>query len=752
MTDYDDFIRSKAPAVRPVGFEPGPIHAPLFAWQAAIVRRALRLGRTALFEECGLGKTPQSLEWSRQVVQHSQGRVLLLTPLAVAAQFEREGQKFGIPCAYARRQEEATTDIVITNYERLHEFDAASFAGVVLDESSILKSYSGTVKQALQSAFARTPYRLACTATPAPNDVLELGNHAEFLGVMTSHEMLARWFINDSMEAGKYRLKGHAETDFWRWVASWAVSLSGPADLLDENGHPFPDQGYRLPPLHIHEHLVQRVEQGPADGELFRNVTINATTLHRELSISLPERAALAAKLVRAEPHEPWVLWVTTDEEADAVHAHLPEAVEVRGSMPAELKAERLDGFARGAFKYLITKGRIAGFGLNYQHCARQVKMASNFSFENWYQEVRRSWRFGQQREVHVHVLCASGEERVRQNVAAKEEAHRIQQERMVAAQRALQLEELGGLRASVVAAHHIERGRDWVLHHGDCVQVIKTIPDNSHGLHIFSPPFANLYTYSASLLDMGNCRDDAEFFQQYAFLIPELLRTLKPGRICAVHCKDLPRYRGSSGAVGLKDFPGDLRRAMESYVAADGSFFVYASRVTIWKSPVTEMHKTKSHRLLYKTLRENASFSGQGLPDYLLMFRKVAPGDECPEPVTHTREEFPLELWQEWASPVWMTVDMTDVLNVQVARAAEDEKHLAPLQLDVVERAVRLWSNPEDVVFSPFAGIGSEGVKSLELGRRFEGVELKESYFRRACRNLEQAGAQGDLFGRVGG
>lgn len=746
---YESFLSGKAPTVPMVGFEPGPFTRGMFPWQEAVVARALRAGRHALFEDCGLGKSLQSLEWARQVAQHTGGNVLVLAPLAVAHQFVREGAKFGLPCAYARNQSEVSGPVTVTNYERLESFDPSAFTGVVLDESGILKAFSGTVKNALVDAFSSTRFRLACTATPAPNDVVELGNHAEFLGIMKSSEMLARWFINDSGEAGKYRLKKHAEGDFWKWVASWAVAMGKPSDLLDATGQPYSDEGYTLPALRIVEHVVQVEAKGPADGQLFRNVNASATTLHRELRASLTERVAMAAAKVRAEPAEAWLLWVTTNEEADTLHAALPEATEVRGSMPSEEKSRLLNGFATGEVRYLITKGGIAGFGMNFQHCARLVKLASNFSFEEFYQEVRRAWRFGQTREVECHVICASGEERIRAVVAAKQEEHDWQRQRMVAAQREVQLESMAERRAVVGEGYlKVREGAGWKLHHGDCVEVARRLPDNSVDINVHSPPFSSLYIYSASLRDMGNCRDDAEFFANYRYLLPELLRTLKPGRVCVVHCKDLPDYRGSSGAVGLRDFPGELVREYEATRLPDGTRFKYASKVTLWKSPVTEMHKTKSHGLLYKTLRENATFSRMGLPDYLLVFRKVVPGDTCPEPVKHTPADFPLEDWQEYASPVWMTVDHTDTLNVEIARAAEDEKHLAPLPLPVVRRCVRLWSNPGDLLFSPFAGIGSEGVGALELGRRFEGAELKDTYFERACRNLSGATAQGDLFG----
>lgn len=748
--NYEEFLAQKAPTVPVVGFEPGPFTPGLFPWQQAVVGRALRAGRHALFEDCGLGKSVQALEWARQVSDHAGDRVLILAPLAVAHQFEREAAKFGLPCRY--RTGLSDDPVIVTNYERLDAFNPGHFSGVVLDESGILKAYSGKVKNQIINAFARMPFRLACTATPAPNDVTELGNHAEFLGVMKSSEMLARWFINDSGEAGVYRLKKHAAADFWRWVASWSVALGRPSDLLDETGRPYSAEGYDLPPLTIVEHVVQKIE-APADGVLFRHVNVNATTLHRELRRSLAERVAEAAEIVRTEPSEPWLLWCTTNEEADAIAAALPEAVEVRGDMDSDEKARRLNAFSTGAIRILITKGGIAGFGMNWQHCARVVKLASNFSFEQFYQEVRRCWRFGQTREVVVHVICASGEERIRATVMEKQEGHVEQRKQMVAAQREVQLESVANRRAEVGAGRIATKaGTGWKIHHGDCVEVMRSMPDNSVDLNLHSPPFSSLYIYSASLRDMGNCRDDAEFFANYRFLIPEILRTLKPGRICVVHCKDLPDYRGSSGAVGLRDFPGEIVREFESPRLADGTRFKYASKVTIWKSPVTEMHKTKSHGLLYKTVRENASFSRQGLPDYLLAFRKVVPGDVCTEPVTHTRETFPLDDWQEYASPVWMDIDQTDTLNVAIARAADDEKHLAPLPLGVVRRCVRLWSNPGDLVFSPFTGIGSEGVGALELGRRFEGAELKDTYFERACRNCQDATSQGGLFDGPGG
>lgn len=287
--------------------------------------------------------------------------------------------------------------------------------------------------------------------------------------------------------------------------------------------------------------------------------------------------------------------------------------------------------------------------------------------------------------------------------------------------------------------------GDDFVLYHGDCVEIVRQLPDDCVDFALYSPPFTNLYCYSDSERDQGNVEDDAEFIEQYRFMVEHLFRLMRPGRLVAVHCKDLVDYKGRDGRAGLRDFPGELIRLHEA------CGFKWHSRVTIWKCPVTEMQRTKAHGLLYKQLRADSSFSRQGMAEYILTFRKWA-ADDDPRvvPVTHTADEFPLDQWQEWASPVWTTVDQTNVLNVHQARSDRDEKHMCPLQLDVIERCIALWSNPGDTVFSPYAGIGSEGYGALKQGRRFAGCELKAEYVRHAEKHLRDARkATLDLFGQ---
>lgn len=749
MTDYLAFVASKATTMAARGMpvdvaQSAPLPPSLFDWQAHCVRWALHRGTAALFADTGLGKTAMQLSWADAVAQYTGARCIILAPLAVAAQTVREGARIRVPAQVVRSAEDITADsprVVVCNYDRLHLLDVGEFAGVVLDESSILKNMVGKTRNALVAAFRETPYRLACTATPSPNDFDELGNHAEFLGVTKMVEMLARYFINDLSDTGTWRLKGYAESDFWAWCASWAIALRTPADLQRADGSHYDGSRYVLPPLDIRHEVVavDHIARQADTGELFAGQSLSATGLHRELRATVTDRAAAVARIVRAEPDEPWVIWVHTDYEADAVRAVLPEVVEVRGSHTPDEKERRLNDFSNGRIKWILTKPSIAGFGMNWQHCARMAFAGLSYSYEALYQAIRRSWRFGQAREVVAYLVAAESEGAVRDALAIKETNHRDMQRRMVEAMQMMQgqtddrpvLVEGGtGTRAT---------GEGWELVNGDCVEAWRTVPDGTIDFSIYSPPFANLYVYSDDPRDMGNVADDGEFFRHFGYLLPELHRATRLGRLMAVHVSQLPSFKWKHGVSGLRDFRGDVIRA------AEAAGWVYHSEVCIWKDPVTEMQRTKAHGLLYKTIKGNATFSRVGMPDYLVVFRKWGDGDETP--VTHTPDDFPLDLWQKVASPVWFDIDQGRTLNVRHAKDSQDEKHLCPLQLDVIERAIHLWSNPGDLVASPFTGIGSEGVSALRLGRRFFGAELKPTYWKYACRNLKDATIQKDMF-----
>jgi len=732
--NYDQFIEGKTRRAQSHGFEPLPIKGALFDWQSHVVKWAVKQGRAALFEDCGLGKTAQQLEWASQVVRHSKKPVLVLTPLAVAHQTASEASKFGYVASVAESDDDIKkAEIYITNYEKLDHFDCSWFSGVVLDESSILKNFTGKTRRKLTDTFANTEYRLCCTATPSPNDYTEFGQHADFLGICSPAQMLAEFFINDTFNTGDWRLKKHAEPIFWAWVASWAACVSKPSDIG------FDDDGYILPKLNL-ETCIVKVDETASEGseELFKHATLSATTMHRELRETVKDRVAKVAELANAS-NESWLVWCNTNEESELLKEAITGSVEIKGSDSTKHKEKAIDGFLDGSIRVLVSKPGICGYGMNFQHCHNVAFVGLSYSFEDFYQALRRTYRFGQTKEVNAYIVQASTEGAILKTIQRKINQHTEMQEKMKAASLAFTHQNQKELTMKTDIT--TESGDGWTLHHGDCVRVAKTIPDNSIDFSVFSPPFADLFTYSNDLQDMGNCSDLKEFMDHFIILLNELYRIMVPGREVAIHCVDLLSTKWKHGAIQFQDFSGEIIRAMWK------AGFLFHSRICIWKSPVTEMQRTKAHGLLYKTLKSDSSMSRVGCADYLIVFRKEG---ENPKPITKDPAKYPVDWWQEVASPVWMTVDQGRVLNRDGARDSEDEKHICPLQLDVIERAVELWSNEGDTVFSPFTGIGSEGYSSLKLGRKFVGAELKESYFKQAIQNLKNAKAQGDLFANL--
>jgi hypothetical protein len=398
--NYETFLESKQLFIDPVGFDvaDGDINPMLFDWQRAIVRWALRRGRAALFEDCGLGKTPQQLEWARIVSMMTGKPVLILAPLAVANQTKGEGDKFSVPVNVCETQADVIRGVNITNYEKLHHFRPGGWGGIVLDESSILKAYDGKTRKAL-SQFARgIPFRLACTATPAPNDLIELTNHAEFLDIMTGKEIIALFFTQDGNTTHKWRLKGHARDQFWKWMAQWSVAIRKPSDLgYDDDGFILPELRYLLP--------------------------VTAQTLSERRAArraSLPERVAEAAKLAN-ESDDPWLIWCDLNKESEALVKAIPGAKEVAGRHSNDYKKDALLGFSEGRYRVIVTKPTIAGFGMNWQHCQNMAFVGLSDSYEQQYQAIRRCWRFGQDKPVDVHVITATTEGAVVANIKRKE-------------------------------------------------------------------------------------------------------------------------------------------------------------------------------------------------------------------------------------------------------------------------------------------------------------------------------------------
>lgn len=722
---YETFILDKSIVSHARGLEEIPaLHPKMFPHQIDVTGWALRLGKAAAFLGTGLGKTLIELEWARIIAEHEDDAVLILAPLAVARQTVREAQKFGLKAHYCADDSQLTKGVNVTNYERLDKFDPNELAGIVLDESSILKSFDGKTRSALIESFRNTPYRLAATATPAPNDYMELGNHAEFLGVMTATEMLSTFFVHDGGETQKWRLKGHARKEFWKWVCSWAVSINKPSDI----GHS--DEGFVLPPLVYHEHILE--VETPSDGMLF---AMPASTLSERLEArrtSVKERVQKAVEVVENEPEETWLLWSNLNDESKAVTDALSNCVEVTGSDSDEHKIDTAIAFCDDQIPYLSTKAKMWGYGMNLQNCSHQVFVGVNDSWEQFYQAVRRSWRFGQKNPVHIHIIAASTEGNVLENLKRKEKEASHMAEEMVANMLDLTRMYLRGtVRDSTPYVREMRKAETWEIHLADCVDLAREQASDSIHYSVFSPPFASLYTYSPSERDMGNSKTHEEFWKHYKFLISESFRVMMPGRLVSIHCMNLPTSKVRDGYIGLRDFRGEIIKAYEDVG------FIYHSEVCIWKDPVTAMQRTKALGLLHKTIRKDSAMSRQGVPDYLVTMRK--PGDNT-EPIKHTPDEFPVSLCQNYASPIWMDINPSDTLQYRSAREHDDEKHICPLQLEVIRRAIKLWSNPGDVVWSPFAGIASEGYVALEMGRRYLGSELKRSYYEQACRNLGNA------------
>ncbi len=732
--NYTTFLESKTEVDVPTGLDHIPeLNPMLFDFQKDIVTWALKRGRAAIFADCGLGKTPMQLEWAR----HIPGRVLILAPLAVANQTVREGDKFGIPVTYARNQKESNSghSITITNYEMLSHFEASKFEGIVLDESSILKSYTGKIRNEIISSFKETPFRLACTATPAPNDFMELGNHSEFLGSMSRTEMLSMFFVHDGGETQKWRIKGHAQDDFWKWLCSWAVTMRKPSDLG------YDDNGFTLPELRIHQ---IRVESNNNGGHLF---PMEVATLQERIQArrdTVDARVKACSELVNGDQTE-WLIWCNLNKESTGIAKSIKGAVEITGSDKPDVKSSRMIDFTNGKIKKLVTKPSIAGFGMNWQHCSKMAFVGLSDSYEQFYQAVRRCWRFGQSDPVDVYVITADIEGAIVKNIERKEKDANLMAESMVKHMADINKANIKGTRRTMDLYKKSDKESDsWHMMMGDCVERMAEVQSDSVGYSIFSPPFSSLYTYSASDRDMGNCRDNEEFEKHFKFLIPELLRVTQPGRLLSFHCMNLPTSKSHHGYIGIRDFRGDLIRMFE----AEG--WIFHSEVVIWKDPVVAMQRTKALGLLHKQLVKDSCMSRQGIPDYVVTMRK--PGiNEKPvsgkldrfvgDPATFQQtKDLSIDIWQRYASPIWMDINPSRTLQRSPAREEKDERHICPLQLDVIERCLQLWSNPRDLILSPFAGIGSEGYCAIKMDRRFVGIELKESYWKTACANLEMA------------
>ena len=707
MNEYLNFLETKRKTFTESGFSISEtkLNPLLKDFQKFGVKTALFKGKFAFFFDCGLGKTFCQLEWAKQVSIKTKKKVLILAPLAIVEQTKNEAIKFGIDL-----------DVFdITNYDQLKNIDCSIYSGVVLDESSILKGKDGKLSSLIIESFKSTPYKLCCTATPSPNDHMELGQHSEFLGGMSYLEMLAMFFVHDGGETSKWRLRKHAQDNFWKYISGWSIAIDNPSSLG------FNSEGYNLPEIEYIEHVI-KVDN--LSENLFGDVAVSATELHKDLNRSFDARIEKTLELVNSNNNQ-WIVWGLKNQETDTLSKLLENSINIQGSDSPDYKAKHLNGFANNDFKTLITKTSIASFGMNYQQCNQMVFMSYDFKFEAFYQAVRRCYRFGQKNKVSVHILIPESQVNVRNTILEKERQHfeRIKEMSRYSAETNYKK-----AKSKVKIMNKEIKTDQYHLINGDCVQETAKLPDNCADIVVFSPPFAELYVYSDKEEDMGNVSDYKQFEEHFKYLITELKRVLKSGRMCAIHCMDLPIQKGKEGYIGLRDFSGMLIDWFQSHD------FIYHSKVTLWKNPVTEMQRTKALGLLHKTIKKDSIMSRVGIPDYVLFFRNDG---ENETPITHQDKDsskmdyLPVDLWQKYASPVWYDIDYSRTLQYRSGRDGNDEKHICPLQLDTIERILHLYSNEGETVFSPFGGIGSEGFSAIKMNRKSISIELKESYFK---------------------
>lgn len=720
--EYKKFLKTKQRSIIQSGFEieENELNPMLFDFQKFTIKRALKAGKYAIFADTGQGKTPMQLEIAKKVIDFTKKPVIILAPLAVTKQTIEEGVKFGVKVWRYTELSGTCSDykehiyferIYITNYEQFDKIDILNFSCIILDESSILKNETGKYRSLLIEKCKNIPYKFCFSATPSPNDPMELGNHAEFLDVMSYNEMLSMYFVHDAGETQKWRLKGHAIDKFYEFVSTWAIMYSHPKDIG------FNQDGFDLPELEIIEKQVSTLLP---DGVLFSGLAVNATDYNKSLRDTEKQRIDETIKIVKSLINgSQFIIWTKQNDEAKNIQKKLSElgydCRNVQGSDNVEKKEKDLIDFAHGLYQGLITKQSIAGMGLNYQNCHYQIFNSVDFSFEQSYQAIRRSWRFGQKNKVICWMITTDMMINVMKIQQDKYNSFKLMQEKMT---EAVNKNINNQITTKIMNKEDIKKEDYWLMH-GDCVQKSREIQDKEIDLIIFSPPFSDLYTYSSYIEDMGNSENYEQFEEHFKYLIPELKRVLKPGRICAIHCMDLPIQKGKEGYIGLRDFSGMLIKWFQD------CGFIYHSRATIWKDPVIEMQRTKALGLLHKQIKKDSVMCRVGIPDYVLFFR-----NEGENEIPIKNDWMPVDLWQKIASPIWYDIDYSRTLNYREGRANEDEKHICPLQLDTIERIILLYSNEGEVIFSPFGGIGSEGYQALKMNRKSISIELKDSYF----------------------
>ena len=808
---YETFLKDKIVIAEDYGFQIDKNTLPdiMLPHQCDIVDWTLKGGRRAVFASFGLGKTVMQLEIARQVILKTGKPFLIGLPLGVIGEFKRDNQllKSEIDIEYITDSDSLDTiqpKIYLTNYERIRKGDieASKFGGVSFDEASVLRNLKTETTNYVLQHFGKVPYRFVFTATPTPNNYIEILNYAQFLGVIDRGHALTQFFKRDPKKAGNLKLNDTQREDFWKWVSSWAVFINKPSDLG------YDDTGYDLPKMHIHDIEVENLSTKPIvnkDGKLvmFKDVTKSLNDTAREKSETVELRVNKAFEIIENEfPDSNVILWHHRNAEMDAIEKRCSKDVflkSVHGGQKNELKEQLLMDYSEGKYQILSTKPKIAGSGCNFQHhCSRAIFVGIDYKFNDFIQAVHRIYRFKQSEEVHIYIIHTQNEREVLKELKAKWKRHIELQTEMINLVREF------GLNSNKISSdmkrklfkevRHSKVGNAQVSNQ-DCVLGMDTIEENSTGLIVTSIPFGNHYEYSNNYNDFGHNATNDKFFEQMDYLVPKLLKSLMPGRIAAVHVKDRIRYGYQKGIqyTTIDDFSGETVRSFTKHG------FHLIGKITVPTDVVQENNQT--YRLTWGELVKDSTKMGCGLPEYILLFRKTPSQDKnayADLPVAKSKEEYTLARWQLDAHAIWqsngnrfLTIEQAETLNPKTIYAwwkeycrvipydynlhieasetldkagklskkmmtlmnrpegpdvmndvnrlktlnanqanRKKEKHICPLQLDIIERLIFQYSNEGEIIGDPFGGLFSTAYQALKMRRKAWSFELNPDYY----------------------
>ena len=729
----------------------------LFDYQKFILTEAIKRQRYAVFADCGLGKTAMFLAWIRRIIPALQGKkVLIITPLMVLNQTLDEEEKFYHERTIEDIHEGSLEDwalngksqVAITNFEKFYEKKElySNVAAVVLDESSILKNGEGKTRTGIIETTRGIPWKLCCSATPAPNDREEYASHATFLEyVRSNNEFFSMFFVNS--DEG-WQIKAHGLEAFYQYLSSWSVFLRNPEHYgFSDNLAKLPKPTFETVMIEWTDEqkkMLTNLHKGALDRKHF--LIMLSKGFYKDASGKVQNvnnnKIATTLNILAENKGCPAVVWVTYNYEQELYLEAFKQTnyrvAEISGATDEVSRVRIIEDFRAGKYDVLISKPKLLGFGLNLQFVTVQIFSGLTDSYEQFYQCVRRSHRFGATESVKVYLPVTNAEKHILNNVMHKKDTFEFdcnKQETDFIKNLQNDLNKFFNMpfeqkQTDVIDRTEYKQGRDWQLFRGDSIKLLRNLTPESIDLALFSPPFANLFTYSNNIADMGNTRDHTEFYLHFEFFLKGLFQALKQGHIACCHLSQLATLKSRDGYVGLHDFRGDLIRLFQRHG------FIYFGEWCIAKSPQMQAIKEKVRSLSFAQLESDRLGSKPGLNDYILIFKK--PGDAT-EKVNDgsgpTRDE-----WINWATGVWADIKDTDTLNVRGSKGEDDVKHICPMNLQVIRRCIRMYSKPGDLVLDPFNGIGSTGVIALERGRKYIGFELKQEYFNTAISNLESA------------